>query len=84
MSRVFPYPLLTVSLIMMWLLLSSFSLGQFILGTAVALVAAPGDGCSSSGQTENTAVEHAAQDWPRSSLTDILRSNIAVAWHYPA
>ena len=42
MSRVFPYPLLTVSLIVMWLLLAGFTPGQFILGTLVSLVAAQG------------------------------------------
>lgn len=39
MSRLLPYPLLTVSLLVMWLLLNSFSLGHAILGTAVALFA---------------------------------------------
>ena len=79
MSRVFPYPLLTVSLIMMWLLLSSFSLGQFIVGTAVALVAAQG----------MAALHPAKPGIMRWSLLpklvaivfyDIVRSNIAVAW----
>ena len=79
MSRVFPYPLLTVSLIMMWLLLSSFSLGQFIVGTAVALVAAQG----------MAALHPAKPGIRRWSLLpklvaivfyDIVRSNIAVAW----
>jgi len=79
MSRVFPYPLVTVSLIMMWLLLSSFSLGQFIVGTSVALVAAQG-----------MAALHPAKPgirrWsllPKLAaivLYDIVRSNIAVAW----
>ncbi|RUM99287.1 Na+/H+ antiporter subunit E [Pseudaminobacter arsenicus] len=39
MSRLLPYPLLTVSLVVMWLLLNSFSLGHAILGTAIALFA---------------------------------------------
>jgi len=42
MSRVFPYPLLIVSLIVAWLLLTDFTPGQFILGTAVSLLAAQG------------------------------------------
>ncbi len=42
MSRIFPYPLLIASLLVMWLLLTSFSLGQLLVGTAVALVAAQG------------------------------------------
>jgi multicomponent K+:H+ antiporter subunit E len=36
MSRVLPYPLLTASLILMWLLLNSFSLGHLFLGTIFA------------------------------------------------
>jgi len=34
-----PYPLLTLSLILMWLLLGGFTPGQFILGTLVAVFA---------------------------------------------
>jgi multicomponent K+:H+ antiporter subunit E len=39
MSRLLPYPLLTASLILMWLLLNSFSLGHLVLGTIIALIA---------------------------------------------
>lgn len=39
MSRVLPYPLLTASLILMWMLLTAFSPGHFLLGTAVAVMA---------------------------------------------
>ncbi|MBX3532473.1 MAG: Na+/H+ antiporter subunit E [Rhizobiaceae bacterium] len=39
MSRAFPYPLLTAGLLLMWLLLTSFSLGQFLLGAVVAAAA---------------------------------------------
>ncbi|SDH81707.1 Na+/H+ antiporter subunit E [Nitrosomonas sp. Nm132] len=42
MSQLFPYPLLIIFLIIMWLLLTSFSLGQIIVGTVIALVAAQG------------------------------------------
>ena len=78
MSRVFPYPLLIVSLILMWLLLTSLSLGQFIVGMAVALAAAQG-----------MAALHPARPRIRRwsllpklvavVLYDIVRSNIAVA-----
>lgn len=34
-----PYPILTVSLILMWLLLSGFTLGQLVLGSLVAVFA---------------------------------------------
>ena len=39
MSRLFPYPLLTAGLLLMWLLLTSFSLGQVLLGGVVATAA---------------------------------------------
>lgn len=39
MKRMIPHPILTLSLILMWLLLTRFSLGQLVLGTAVALIA---------------------------------------------
>lgn len=42
MSRVIPYPLLIVSLILMWMALAGFTPGQFILGTIVSLLAAQG------------------------------------------
>jgi multicomponent K+:H+ antiporter subunit E len=78
MSRIFPYPLLILSLIVRWLLLTSFSPGQLIVGTCVALVAAQG-----------MAALHPAKpkikNWkllPKLIgivLYDIVRSNIAVA-----
>lgn len=42
MSTVFPYPLLIISLVVTWLLLTSFTPGQLLIGVAVALVAAQG------------------------------------------
>ncbi|MFC3060098.1 Na+/H+ antiporter subunit E [Paenirhodobacter populi] len=39
MKRLLPHPLITLSLILMWLLLTSFSVGQLLLGTIVALFA---------------------------------------------
>lgn len=78
MTKLFPYPLLIFSLIVMWLLLTSFSLGQIIVGTVVALLAAQG-----------MAALHPAKPRIRRwsllpkligiVLYDIIRSNIAVA-----
>ena len=39
MSRVLPYPVLAAALLLVWLLLTSFSLGQFLLGAVVAVAA---------------------------------------------
>jgi multicomponent K+:H+ antiporter subunit E len=78
MSRLVPYPFLTAGLVLMWLLLNRFSPGHFLLGTAVALVAAK----------SMSALEPARpriRRWdliPRLFaivLLDIVRSNLAVA-----
>lgn len=78
MSRVLPHPLLAASLVLMWMLLNTFSLGHFLLGTVVAVVA-------------SRAVAALQLPKPRLRrwqlipwlvgivLYDILRSNIAVA-----
>jgi multicomponent K+:H+ antiporter subunit E len=78
MSRVLPYPLLTAALLLMWMLLTSFSPGQFLLGGAVAI-----------GASRATAAlqlpKPRLRRWqliPRLVGTvalDILQSNIAVA-----
>lgn len=39
MTRLVPHPLLSLALTAMWLLLTRFSLGHLILGTAIALIA---------------------------------------------
>lgn len=39
MTRLIPHPLLSLGLLVMWLLLTRFSLGQLLLGGAVALLA---------------------------------------------
>lgn len=37
MNRLLPYPLLSLSIIIMWLLLNSFTFGQFLLGSLVGI-----------------------------------------------
>lgn len=39
MTRLVPHPLLSVALVLMWMLLTRFSLGHLVLGSAIALVA---------------------------------------------
>jgi multicomponent K+:H+ antiporter subunit E len=78
MSRILPHPLLAASLVLMWMLLNKFSLGHFLLGIVVALIA-----------TRAVAAlqipKPRLRRWqliPRLVgvvLYDILRSNIAVA-----
>lgn len=78
MSRLLPYPLLTVSLLAMWLLLNGPSVGQLLLGGTIAVAA-----------SNVTAALRPARPWikrwhllPRLVtivVLDIWRSNIAVA-----
>lgn len=78
MKQLFPYPLMMTSLVVMWLLLTSFSPGQLLVGIVVAIVAAQG-----------LAALHPAKPRLRRwdlipklvaiVLYDIIRSNIAVA-----
>ncbi len=37
MRNVLPYPVLTASLIVVWMLLNAFTLGHLLLGTVVAV-----------------------------------------------
>lgn len=78
MTRLVPYPFLSLSLIVLWLMLTRFSLGYLILGTALSLVA---------GQAYSALhpAKPRVRRWrvlPRLVATlfwDIMRSNIAIA-----
>lgn len=77
MARIFPYPVVFLFLLLIWLLLTRFSLGYLILGSVIAIVA-----CKS--------VELLQPETPRLrgwrrlprlvwvTFKDIIRSNIAV------
>jgi Multisubunit Na+/H+ antiporter, MnhE subunit len=76
-SRVFPYPVLAASLVVMWMLLNSFSPGHLLLGVLVALIASHA----------MAALQPAKPHFRRWDLIprlfglvmlDILRSNVAV------
>jgi multicomponent K+:H+ antiporter subunit E len=78
MSRLLPYPVLAAALLLMWLLLTSFSPGQALLGGFIALGA-------SRVMLALQPSKPRLRRWqliPRlvgTVLLDILRSNIAVA-----
>ena len=78
MSRVLPYPLLTASLIVMWMMLNAFSLGHFLLGAVVAILAGRAMAALQPSKPK-------LRRWQLIPfligivLLDILRSNIAVA-----
>ena len=78
MSRVLPYPILTAALLVMWMLLTSFSPGQFLLGAIVAVAA-------SRAMATLQPSKPRLRRWQLIPLLfgtvmlDILRSNVAVA-----
>lgn len=78
MSRLLPYPLLTVSLLAMWLLLNGLSAGQILLGAIIAVGA-------SNVMVALQPADRPIRRWhllPKLMLivvTDIWRSNVAVA-----
>lgn len=79
MTRLVPHPLLSLVLVLMWMLLTRFSLGNLILGSAIALLAG-----WSMGKLQPNRPRLRRPDlilrlaWM--VAIDILRSNLAVAW----
>lgn len=77
MTRLIPHPVLSAALILIWLMLTRFSLGYLILGTALSLIA----GWAMSALHPDTPRVRRWDLIPRLMVTlvgDILRSNIAV------
>lgn len=78
MTRILPHPLMSAALVLVWLLLTRFSLGHLILGSAIAVVAG-----IALARIEPEAPR--IRSWPAlfrllGIVTgDIVRSNIAVA-----
>lgn len=78
MTRFLPHPLLTAALLVMWLLLTRFSIGQAVLGLVIALAA-------SKVMVALQPPRPRVRRWdmiPRLTLRvliDILKSNVAVA-----
>jgi multicomponent K+:H+ antiporter subunit E len=75
----FPYPLLTFSLLMMWLLLNGFSIGHVVLGSMVAIFA-------SWTMASLRPSKPQLRKWylvPKLLavvMLDVVRSNFAVSW----
>jgi multicomponent K+:H+ antiporter subunit E len=78
MSRFLPYPLLTASLLVMWILLNGLSIGHLFLGSVIAIGA-------SLAMAALQPAKPRLRRWdmiPRLvavTLADILQSNVAVA-----
>ncbi|MEO3434347.1 Na+/H+ antiporter subunit E [Inquilinus sp. CAU 1745] len=78
MSRLLPYPLLTLSLLVMWILLNGFTPGHVLLGGVIAIFA-------SWAMSLLTPAKPRLRRWdliPKlvgTVLIDVFRSNVAVA-----
>lgn len=77
-SRILPYPVLTVALIIFWMTINSFSPGHLLLGTAVAMIAS---WSMASLRPAKPRIRnwHVVVKLTFVVLYDIIRSNIAVA-----
>ncbi len=75
----FPYPILTLSLLVMWLLLNEFSLGHLLLGGIIAVLSS---WAMASLQPEKPILNkwYLIPKLVVLVLVDIIRSNIAVSW----
>jgi multicomponent K+:H+ antiporter subunit E len=77
-GRILPYPLLTISLVVFWMTINSFSLGHLLLGTVVAMIA-------SWAMASLRPPKPRIRNWHLLIklifivIYDIIRSNIAVA-----
>ncbi|WP_103257325.1 Na+/H+ antiporter subunit E [Tabrizicola aquatica] len=79
MTRLLPHPLLSLGLLLLWLVLTRFSLGHLVLGSVIAL------GAGLVFARLEPAVPRRRRVWPLLRLAgivavDIVRSNLAVAW----
>jgi len=79
MKRLIPYPLFALSLVLMWLMLNGFGLGQFLMGLAVALP------CGMAMRNLEPEKVHLRRWWlipllVGRVLIDITQSNLATAW----
>lgn len=79
MRRLLPHPVLTVLLVGLWLALTRVSVGQFVLGTVVALLAGWAMGTL---KVERPSLRRSSAIPKLLGIVawDILRSNATVAW----
>lgn len=79
MKRFVPHPLLSLALVLMWLLLTRFSLGNLVLGGIIALVAG---WALSALQPRGPRIRRWDQIGKLMGIVtyDIIRSNMSVAW----
>lgn len=78
MRRLIPYPLLWAGLTLMWLLLTSFSLGNLILGSVVAVIAGQAASALEPERPRLRRIDLVLKLFGR-VMADIASSNIGVA-----
>lgn len=78
MNRVLPHPLLSLALVLAWLLMTRFSIGQALIGTVLALVAGRALAALDPGQPRLRRIGPLLRLVPLVAA-DILRSNLMVA-----
>jgi multicomponent K+:H+ antiporter subunit E len=78
MSRILPHPLLTLMLLLMWMMLTRFSLGHALLGGTIAIIAGR---AMTSLHPEGPRLRRWSKVFHLGWIVflDVLRSNIAVA-----
>lgn len=79
LRRFLPYPLLFLCLVLMWLVLTRFSLGQLLLGSAIAMIATHMMARLQPARPRIRRVGSAVKLFVFVFL-DIIRSNISVVW----
>lgn len=77
-GRLIPFPLLTLALLAMWILLTGFSPGHMLFGAAIAVMVSR-TMLSLRPERPTLRIGRAAAKLAFIVLTDIVRSNIAVA-----
>lgn len=78
MSRILPHPLLSLALLLMWMILTRFSLGNALLGGAIAIIAGRAMASLHPAGPRLRRWDKIAR-LGRIVVADIIRSNIAVA-----
>jgi multicomponent K+:H+ antiporter subunit E len=77
-GRLIPFPLLTLSLLAMWILLTGFSPGHIVFGAVIAVMVSR-TMLSLRPERPTVRIGRAAMQLAAIVLVDIVRSNIAVA-----
>jgi multicomponent K+:H+ antiporter subunit E len=79
LSRILPHPILSLSIVVMWLVLNRVSPGHLVLGAAVAIVVGQAMAALEPNRPRLRRWDLVVRLFRR-VMVDIVRSNVAVAW----